>query len=596
MTAVHDIIMSWLLVADPLKIRRETVYEGEESLAAAFRSSGEEVFAAQLETRDYASGSATIHPIEHSLAKALAEYVTLDPIHERFEAAEQALHYDNAVWLTFRERAVDLLQSNPSRLAALKDRLRCEPTLLLSTPRAVALHSHFAPDALAQHHASASVRDMWESSGVTDMHMTSDLEYRLLRLADPNGWVEILQGFTLPQPVFSLVDGGILDDITEIASLLTIAAPAFDQEGAWDRGVFLPFQLLTSAERVLEQKAVLTPEDIPADGTPFTVGVDAVVAALTGREDGTWLGYAWLQQLAWRDRVGRSWKASRSQNDSTAIWKLMSALAARLPPLTDPLGYIHNEEEIWRCDRLVASLLPIVLANSQSVARGVLESVVQDNLVATTEISGGLRRRKSVFMRTTAAALTEIEDPAAWLETMWQHSFAMRDRLRTWQGTTASKRLDPGAFAASCAAALLLRAAGDELRSAEAINLWGALTDIVVEATLTNVAEDATWVILARWLAISFADVHSSCELEERVKRLGSFLNPLRDTSVKFCELVSDLIDGGTAATEIAGALKGLRLDMLVQRTLSDATRLGGKGSDKAGSIAVLQELALKLR
>jgi len=596
----HETVLEWLLAADPARLRRETLTEGDGSLAAHLRRQGQAELAAQLVPEDDeggAPGPAPTPAVEFALAETLAEYVTLDPSRHRFEAADQLLHHEDAVWRSFRDRTVDVLRSNATRLAALRARLDDQPDLILSDPGSVALHSRWGTSELARHHAeSASVRDMWHSVGFADLHMTSGMEYRILRLADPAAWLGILQRFTLPQPVFGLIEGGALDDAAEIAALLAAATPAFDSAGSWNCRRIVPFQLLTAAERVLQRHAGLAREGIPADDAAFATGVDAVVSALAGRADATWLGNAWLQQLAWEDRMGCAWHRSPAMGDEAPIWRIMTAIAARLGPLPDPVAWIGAEENTWRCDRLVAGLLPVVMGAAPAAAPDILAGVIGGNLVPCTSLERALRNTDTVFMRTMAAALSGIGDPSAWFRAAWRDCFAARDRLRTWHGGTEGKRLDLGALAVCCACALLVRTAGEEQRRTATTALWEALRGSVVEATLTNIGSRVgIWTLCTRWLTISFTEVHTASDDAGRVSQLGALLNPLRRTSSGFLQLLQDLVDGGVAVAEIDAALEGPPLEAVVRRTLENARRAGRTDFDGRQALRALEQLAAHL-
>lgn len=597
MNTAHDTVVDWLLVADPALLRRETLSEGGGSLTAHLRRHGLNELASQLVPENDEDGTpAPAQAIEFVLAEALAEYVTLDPSRQRFETAEQLLHHEDGVWRNFRDRTADVLRSNVPRLAALRARLACEPDLILSDPGSVALHSRWSPSELAGHHAdTASERNMWQSAGFANLHMTSEVEYRILRLVDPAAWLAILERFALPQPVFSLVEDGMLDDATEIAVLLAAASPAYDSEGIWDRERVVPFQLLTAAERVLQRHAGLARNVGPVDEAAFATEVDAVVSSLSHRADATWLGHAWLQQLAWQDRMGRAWHRSPPTGGEAPLWKIMSAVAARLAPLPDPVAWIGAEDETWRCDRLVACLLPVVLGASPATAADILEGVIDDNLVPSTSLACTLRGTNTVFVRTTAAALSGIKDPSAWLRAMWLNCFAARDKLRTWHGGTERKRLDPGALAASCACALLVRTAGEDQRCVATTALWETLRKSVVDATLTNVGQSEVWTLLARWLILIFAKTHAALDDAERIQRLGALLNPLRHTSSGFLQLLRDLVDQGVAVTEIDAVLEGPSLEAVVRRTLADARRACRTDFNGRQALAALEEVASQL-
>ena len=598
MSPAHETVLEWLLAAGPERLRRETLTEGDVSLAARLRRQGQDELAAQLVPEDDEGGAPAPTPVvEFALAETLAEYVTLDPSRRRFEATDQLLHHEDAVWRSFRDRTVEILRSSASRLAALRSRLDGEPDLILSDPGSVALHSRWSTSELALHHAeSASVRDMWHSGGFADLHMISDLEYRILRLAEPAAWLGIMERFTFSQPVFGLIEGGALDDALEIAALLAAASPAFDGAGGWDRRRIVPFQLLTAAERVLQRHAGLVREGIPADDDAFATGVDAVVSALAGRADATWLGHAWLQQLAWEDRMGHAWHRSYATGDEAPLWRIMTAVAARLRPLPDPIAWIGAEEDTWCCDRLVACLLPVVIGVAPAAAPDILAGVIGGNLVPCTSLDRALRNADTVFMRTIAAALSEVGDPSAWFRAAWLDCFAARDRLRSWHGGTEGKRLDPGALAACCACALLVRTAGEEQRRIASTALWEALRGSVVEATLTNVGSgEGIWALCARWLTITFTEVHTALGEAGRVSRLGALLNPLQRTSSGFLQLLRDLVDGGVAVAEIDAALEGPPLEAVVRRTLENARRAGRTDFNGRQALRALEQLSAHL-
>lgn len=591
------LILEWLEDADPARLWQASLAQGTTSLIAHLRAAGRSRLAEELADGDVDIGcdqaSARSQLV---LAKALARYVARDPVHERFEAVDQLLGRHPDAWQAFLCGAANAIGRDPVSASRLRDRLAAEPALLLTDPGAVAMHSYMPPANLADHHArSATVRDMWATGGFSEIRLRSHMEHAVLRAMDPQVWVQIVELHSFLDPVANLLNGTHFRDISDLVPLLAAAAPAFDCEGRWLRDRFSVFPLLATAGDLLRGSAGLSPQHGAADAGAFARDLDTLMEVLSARPDWTWLGYAWLQRLAWEEWATDAWRPSSDGVIDQPLWQIISRLAGRLPPLDAPLVWIREEEINWRLNRLVAALLPLALHDGVAAAALLADAICED-FATSTMIPRSLQDRRTAFVRVLALALEALPDPTSWFGRSWESAFRSRDRLRTIDGRSATEGRDSGALAAAAACALLVSSFEDPSRQAVASDLWEALRGSVIETWLT-VADprDETWLKCVEWLALTFAQLHACVAPEKRRARLSALLNPLADPSRRFVAILMVLVRTGVSVDEIDRALDRFTVATITGRVIEDARLDASSAFDQKNALEELVAFGRKL-
>jgi hypothetical protein len=596
-TGEESAILEWLKARRAIGIRRQDLAEGKASLAAELRRRGHDQLASGIETIADAESSDEAGPgVSAALAGALADYAAGAPDHERFEVVDQLLSYDEESWSLFQSRMVERLKADPATFEALKDRLAAEPALLETAPETVAMHSAIPAATLAEHHRrGAYVRGMW-GSGWNGIQMRSTTEHATVRRADPVAWLGILEGHTFPDPVLSLVEGSAFDAVEELIPLLSAAAPAFDEQGGWSGERFVIFPLIAAATRLLQRLAGLGQSGQEPNGEAFAEALETIVSTLATRSDFQWSGHAWLQQLAWEDRVQRVWVPVRGKGLQDLPWVIAASLATRLEPLDDPISWIAREDATFRLDRLVATLLPIAHRSGQTSAGPVLASLVRQNVVDTSLLPRAFGGSKTLVSRTLALAISTQADTADWFSAIWRDCFAVRDRLRHAAGRAATKGRDPGALALACGCAVISGWKSAPERTDILGDLWDAMRAAVVETALTaDQGPGSTCSTAARWLAISFSAVHHGMDAATRSVRLASLIGPLAADPHEHAELVSLLVEGGATVIEIDAALPGPSVKERFDRILADARRRAVEGYVQREMLGRLETLWRKV-
>jgi hypothetical protein len=584
-------IVEWLETATAKgRLGRAALSGSADSLAAHLSRAGRTELARQASGLPEAGMAGDEQrAVEMLLARALAEWIARDPLPQRFEAAEQLLCADGSIWRLFCRQASDRLRRNAIALAFLRDRLAAEPDKL-------ARSGGIEPSDLAERRrAEAAVREMWSSPGFTTSRLRSDLEHRILRGADAQAWLGIMERFVVPEPVFELVDAAGFDDMDELAAFIRNAASTFADDGSWWCDRMIIFPLVNAAERLLRRRAGLEP-GAEGNATEFAADLAMLVEAIAARQDSLWLAHAWLQQLAWQDRTSKSWHQGQTAVVDDAIWKIMTALSARLSPLEKPLDWISDEKPLWRVDRVVAALLPMTLTSGLHSPAEVLAQVVNGDLVSVTGLSDAICNARNVFVRTVGAGLASAPDPVSWFRKAWHDSFLKRDRLRSSGGRQAAHGLDPGAFAAATACAALVHTADDLNGVNQSSGLWDALRMAVTELWLTtSEPRDPVWTTCARWLALSFTAAHAQSDPEARRSELRQFVAAVRAPTAEFLQLALDLSRGGVAISEVDAALDGPSLEEFAARTVDDARRQDPRGFHEKQDLANLERLQAML-
>ncbi|HEX8262086.1 MAG TPA: hypothetical protein VF547_04350 [Allosphingosinicella sp.] len=591
-------VLAWLEKTDANRRPRRSDLKGSAgSLAVHLRHHGSIELAEEMARLDREGEGADVGlNAELALAEALAEYVARNPSHARFEAVDLLLGTGPGPWRRFLDKAAEALRKNPSSLASLRERLEAEPALLIEAPAQVALASPIDFRALAEHHRlHAAARDMWGMSGWGGLHMLSALEHKLMRRADPQAWLRIVERFQFPEPVFDLVGGADFDGMEEIAIFVAAAAPAYREDGTWRSDRMTVFALIAAGVQVLRRHAGLGPAGEPPDAAALDRDLSLLLDSAAGRPDFQWLGHAWLQQLAWQDRSWRAWRGRPGGAVGEPLSKIMSAIAARLEPLQHPVAWTRAEEPLWRLDRLVAAMLPAVVRGHGG---GRLDEVVAEaielDLVPRNGLSDSVSRGGSAFVRAMSAALDCAPEPASWLDEVWRKSFPRHDRLRSWRGREAAEGHDPGALAVAAACAWLIRFGDAPGRLRQSRRLWDRLAGAVTETWLTRAEpRDPLWMICARWLAIRFPSLHEGSE--EASARLGKLLRALRSPARPFLDMLVDLRAGDVALADLDAALDGYTVSALSDRAVDDARRRNPVSFDDKQELAELERLRATL-
>lgn len=597
MTGEESAILEWLEGREAIGIRRQDLAEGGASLAAELRRGGHVQLASGIEAiADPEGPNEAVPGVSAALAGALARYAAGVPDHERFEVVDQLLGYDEASWSLFQSRTAELLKADPATFEALKDRLAAEPALLETAPETVAMHGLIPAATLAEHHRrGASVRGMWGSEW-NGIQMRSITEHAIVRRADPAAWLGILESHTFPEPVLSLIEGSAFDTVEELTPLLSAAAPAFDEQGGWSGERFVIFPLIAAAARLLQRLAGLGQNAQEPDGEAFATALDTIVSTLATRSDFQWSGHAWLQQLAWEDRVQRVWVPFRGKGLQDLPWAIAASLATRLEPLDDPISWIAHEDATFRLDRLVAALLPIAHRSGQTSARLVLASLVRQNLVNTSPLPRAIGGSKTLVSKTLSLAISTQADTADWFSAIWRDCFAVRDRLRHAAGRTATKGRDPGALALACGSAAISGWNSALERAYTLGDLWDAMRAAVVETALTtDHGPDSTCSTAARWLALTFSAIHHGMDAAKRNMRLTSLIGPMAADPHEYAELVSLLVEGGATVLEIDAALPGPSVEERFDRILAEARSRAPEGYVQREMLGRLEKLWRKV-
>lgn len=599
MNANANVILDWLEAADAVALRAHDRREGPGSLVAHLRARGrtdlaDEVMRAEDE---HTPDDQPPKSVELAIGAALVRYVANDPAHLRFEVVDQLLSHHPSVWRSFLEEAASTIDADVAVRAALEDRLATEPALHLSDPGRVALHSHLSPADLAEHHRrSATVRDMWSSSGFARVTMRSSLEHRVMRAIDPIAWLRLVEGHTIADAVADLVEGAHFQDMEELAPIIVAAAPAFDADGSWLRERIAIFPLLSAASRLLQEQAGLGPTPGKGNADAFAGSLDTLIAATSTRNDWPWLGHSWLQQLVWEEDVWSRWRNNPEAQVDEALWTLMKRIASSLQPLADPIAWINAEKINWRHDRLIAALLPIGMGPHANKGPEILALAVAGDLITATKVPRGLHNGSTIFVQSMALTLEASPDPSVWLRGVWKDSFAARDRMRTMRGVLAAKGRDAGAIAAAAACAWLIRLAERPERSMAAGEMWAALCSAVTETWLTTAGtREATWEVCAEWLALSFDALNSGADQDERRSKLTSFLHPVRSPSRVYLALLAALVRNGVSVPEIDEALGAPDVKEVAIRTIGDARRREPKDFRDKQDLAALEKIVTLL-
>ena len=310
-----------------------------------------------------------------------------------------------------------------------------------------------------------TTRDLWPRHD--GMPMGDGWAHRTAAVLWPERYMALLTG--LPSAAQSGLAGPLEPlDIGLVASLIKACPLIFSDDGT-PLGPVVPFVLLGASERWLAAIAVENEPGAKADAARL---LNAVLA----RDDGPWLGRAWLQQVIWRDTARRAGRPEVEVDAERAVRDaLLTALSTRLAPLgAMSFDWIRKEEPLWAVHRILAEASILEAHDDPEAAAEVLASGVRQGLVTATGRANGMASQSPESM-VVGRVLSHVSDLSQWLAALWSDTYEVREAL----SYPAQRSLDNPAYPTLSWALNGLNAsprpAGDRAK------LWRLIADAVFE-------------------------------------------------------------------------------------------------------------------
>lgn len=456
------------------------------------REAGLAAWAERIEAlREGESAPATPDAVaaETAIGRALGRACAEQPDEDALRRAEEVIRHFRNAEVGFAEGADEGLERAAQTLPALEAMLLERVNRFTAAPRRMARVQGMSTCALVEHHRRrARLHDCWGERPMRGMLRIRDTRgFDLLRRADPDAYLRVLEAFPHPEPVRQILQAAELEhDLNALCLLLAEAKPAFGAEGRWLPETKAPLFLLAMAGEHLRS----LPGSAGRTGTEddgFQTAMAKVVGCLSARPDMPHLGFAWAQRLVQEGGARGPWR--RAGDAETGTWRLLAllgALADMLPDHPCPVRWIAEEGDVWRRERTVAALLPFARDDhpDRAAAGLLVERVTQEGLFDRTGLEEGLADFRSAETAVVGAILSKVPAVAGWFEGAWRQLMPVRDRTRYWREDSRDRHAaGAGLFLVTWTLHALGRLAP---ASAEARALWAALERAIRESRLTE--------------------------------------------------------------------------------------------------------------
>lgn len=572
---------------------------GRRSLPDELRREGLSGWALQVEQLARATDpvmDADLLAAETALGTAAGVVVGEEPDDRAFDLASRLMQRFSGVRNSFCSSAERALAENASAPTRLRDMLLRRVDDFTAAPRRTTYLQNGANACalVGAYWTQARVRDAWcNSPWSPNMLLRHEAAYYLLMRLDPDKWLHVVERFPAPEPVAHIIqDCRPERDLGRLLQLIETAAAPFASDGTWRREHKAIFHLLQAAERLLASLA--GPTEAGGNPVTFEKALNQVVEAFAGRPDASPLGHAWLEELAWKDYATGQWRAPRTGTAAVpdALARVFAAVGRATPLRADPLNWIEGQDDTWRGDRLIAVLATVrERAAPDEVGALLIEAALRD--VGGTErmLSGGATLAGAVV----GDAVARLPNPAAWMQSLWERTFPLRDRARhrsvrdsgivrdvnllciAW-GVAGLERLDPS-----------VRIAHD---------LWIELAEIIREARLTvgdwDVAGHAAEA--QRCLALMWPPIFHQRPTPGAPGSLSEFLGPFASPDREYLSIIVALDGLGVSLDEISSASGGrYALRAMVQTALTDLRALDERRPTSSSGTGTLERLLSRL-
>ena len=481
--------------------------------------------------------------------------------------AADAIVRSVAGWQAFSEAAADELAADPSRSAILETCLGELVHAFTWAPRRIVRTYRDNMCALVERfRRQPRLDDAWSGGHSRIMLVRHAPAFDALRLADPAGFLRLLDRFPHPEPGRHLIaySSGRMD-LGGLIGLLRLARPCF-RAGVWLPWIKSSILVVAAIEEKLAAIGETEGETCAGPSEAFAASTARALAAVLARADGNDLGHAWLQRLM----HGHAFRHRRTADTGPARLRhrhLLVELASALSPKGEAARWVGAEQDVWRRDRAVAALAAAGLGDvgSQTSAEGLMLKLLSLGLW-TTGLEASFSHPSTPERWLIAALIDRHSDPVTWFDALWHSLAPIRDRARH-----ASLPAGGHAGDATVIAVTWFLFGLDALDPREPAHraLWRSLLLAVRECSLAQVSPlaqpswRARYQLLAAHLAIRLVADANAAATDD----LRELLGPLLCLDMMLAEVLAVLCQAGVAPVVIANAVdQTARLVALLRR------------------------------
>ena len=472
-----------------------------------------------------------------------------------------------AGWNAFSEAAAVEIAADPSRSAILE---RCLGELVHAftwAPRRIVRTYRDNMCALVERFRSQPrFDDAWSGGHSRIMLVRHAPAFDALRLADPAGFLRLLDRFPHPEPGRHLIaySSGRMD-LGGLIGLLRLARPCFEA-GVWLPWIKSPILVVAATEEKLAAIGKAEGENGSGPSEAFADSTARALAAVLARADGNDLGHAWLQRLM-HSHAFRHGQTPDTNPSRLRHRHLLVELASALSPRGEAARWVGAEQDVWRRDRAVAALAAAGLGDvgSQTSAEGLMLELLPLGLWTTGQ-EASFSAPTTAERWLIAALIGRHSDPVTWFDATWHSLAPVRDRARHASLTAGGNAGDATVIAVTW---FLFGLDALDPREPAHGALWRSLLLAIRECSLAQVSplSQASWRARYRFLAAHLANRLAANANAAATDDLRELLAPLLCLDMMLAEVIAVLCNAGVAPVLIANAVdQTTRLVALLRR------------------------------
>ncbi|MGM4980913.1 hypothetical protein [Rhizobium sp. 11_C7_N12_5] len=311
-----------------------------------------------------------------------------------------------------------------------------------------------------------TTRDLWPRRD--GMPLGDRWAHRVAATLWPREYMATLASF--PGPFQHRFGDPLWPPDPDLAASLIRTSPAVYTDDGIPNGPVVVFVLLDAVEAYLQSTAA-------HDKRAAEVGLGRIVDAVLSRNDGNWIGRAWIQQIIWQDTPRRAGRAEADVAAQRALRDfLLDLLSSQITPLDDGAAFdwVRSEEPLWAVDRVLAEVSILDAHDNPVAAAEVLASSVRQGLVTATGRPSGIVTH-SPEATIVSRPLSKLKDLTLWFTTLWRDTYEVRESL----SYPTQRNLDNPAYPALAWGLVGLNSSANS--NVDPARLWQAVADAVFE-------------------------------------------------------------------------------------------------------------------